>query len=411
MVYTLQDLNAHIRQVIALNFREPIWITAEIAEANLSRGHLYLALVQKGASQGLLEDDIVAQAQAIVWQRDRRRLVMEHGQLSELVLSAGVQARLLVRVDYHERYGLKLHIENIDPAFSMGIMALQRRQTIDALRKDGLLHLNNTLPLPLVLQRIAVITSQDAAGFHDFKTHLEENSFGYTFRYQCFFAAVQGRNAEPEICAALNHIALAYNNFDVVVIIRGGGARLDLSAFDSLEVGKMVAAMPLPVFSGIGHEIDESVLDMVAHTAFKTPTAVADFLIERALRFESLLVEMATHVSHIGQRNVRYALESLQFAQNIVQSAAERSLAVAHNNLASYALDIPVLARQRLKEEQRHLDQLTELAQALAPETTLLRGFSITLKNEKAVLNVAELKAGDRIQTRLGTGNVDSVVA
>jgi exodeoxyribonuclease VII large subunit len=410
MVYTLQDLNAHIRQVIALNFREPIWITAEIAEANLSRGHLYLALVQKSESLGVQEDDIVAQAQAIVWQRDRKRLVMEHGQLSELVLSLGIQARLLVRVDYHERYGLKLHVENIDPAFSMGVMALKRRQTIDSLRKDGLLHLNNTLLLPLVLQRIAVITSQDAAGFLDFKTHLAENTFGYAFQYQCFFAAVQGRNAEVEICTALHQIAQAYDNFDVVVIVRGGGARLDLSAFDSLEVGKMVAAMPIPVFSGIGHEIDESVLDMVAHTAFKTPTAVADFLIERTLRFESLLVEIATNIGHIGHRNVLHALESLQFAQNMVQSASERTLAVAYNNIASYSSEIPVLARQRLKVEHRHLDQLTELAKALAPETTLLRGYSITLKNGKAVLNVAELKSGDRIQTRLGTGNVDSVV-
>ena len=410
MVYTLQDLNAHIRQVIALNFREPIWITAEIAEANLSRGHLYLALVQKSESQGLLEDDIVAQAQAIVWQRDRRRLVMEHGQLSELVLSAGVQARLFVRIDYHERYGLKLHIENIDPAFSMGIMALQRRQTMDALRKEGLLHRNNALPLPLVLQRIAVITSQDAAGFHDFKAHLATNSFGYTFQYQYFFVAVQGRNAEPEICAALNQIAQVYQNFDVVVIIRGGGARLDLAAFDSLEVGKAVAAMPLPVFSGIGHEIDESVLDMVAHTAFKTPTAVADFLIERALRFESLLLESATTISHIGHQNVQYALDSLQFAQNLVQNAAERTLAVAHNHLISCALDIPALARQRLKEEQRHLNQLAELTTALDPETTLLRGYSITLKDGKAVQRADELKKGDLINTKFGAGSVDSVV-
>lgn len=410
MVYTLQDLNAHIRQVIALNFREPIWITAEIAEANLSRGHLYLALVQKSESQGLLEDDIVAQAQAIVWQRDRRRLVIEHGQLSELVLSAGVQARLLVRVDYHERYGLKLHIENIDPAFSMGVMALQRRQTIDTLRKDGLLHQNNALPLPLVLQRIAVITSQDAAGFHDFKAHLAENSFGYAFHCQYFFAAVQGRKAEPEICALLHQIAQVYHHFDVVVIIRGGGARLDLSAFDSLELGKAVATMPLPVFSGIGHEIDESVLDIVAHTAFKTPTAVADFLIERTFRFESLLLEMATNIAQIGHKNVQYALESLQFAQNMVQNATDRTLAIAHNYIAASAKDIPVIARQRLKEEHRHLDQLAELTIALAPETTLLRGYSITLKDGKAVQSATELKKGDRINTKFGAGAVDSVV-
>lgn len=412
MNYTLQDLNLHIRQVIALNFREPVWITAEIAEANVSRGHLYLNLIQKTADQTVLpgDDSIVAQAQAVVWQRDRRRMAKEHGQLAELVLQSDVQARLLVRVDFHERYGLKLHVEDIDPTFSMGVMALQRRQTIETLQKEGLLRRNQNLPLPVVLQRIAVITSPEAAGFHDFKAHLAENAYGYTFQYRCFFTAVQGRNAAPEIIGALDEIATRPHDFDAVVIIRGGGAKLDLSAFDSLALGRTVAQMPLPVLAGIGHETDESVLDLVAYRSFKTPTAVADFLLESALHFESQLLETSAHIGFWGQKMTRYAAESLQMVHAAVFNGAQRVFITAEQQLANTARDIPYLARQICQTQRAELDRISDLVLALSPQTTLARGYSLTTRDGMIIRSATELTPGDTIETQLADGRVTSQV-
>ncbi len=413
MNYTLQDLNLHIRQVIALNFREPVWITAEIAEANVSRGHLYLNLIQKTADQTVFpgdDDTIVAQAQAVVWQRDRRRMAKEHGQLAELVLQSDVQARLFVRVDFHERYGLKLHVEDIDPTFSMGVMALQRRQTIETLQKEGLLRRNQTLPLPVVLQRIAVITSPEAAGFHDFKAHLAENPYDYTFQYRCFFTAVQGRNAAPEIIVALDEIAARSHDFDAVVIIRGGGAKLDLSAFDSLSLGRTVAQMPLPVLAGIGHETDESVLDLVAFRAFKTPTAVADFLLESALHFESQLLETSAHIGFWGQKMTRYAAESLQMVHAAVLNGAQRVFITAEQQLTNTARDIPYLARQICQTQRAELDRISDLVLALSPQTTLARGYSLTTRDGMIIRSATELTPGDTIETQLADGRVISQV-
>ena len=412
MNYTLHDLNLHIRQVIALNFREPVWITAEIAESSLSRGHLYLSLIQKIAETAvsLGDESIIAQAQAVVWQRDRRRLAKTYGHVAELALSAGVQARLCVRVDYHERYGIKLHIEDIDPSFSMGILAMERLKTLENLQKGGLLERNQRLVLPAVVQRIAVVTSPDAAGFHDFKAHLAQNTFGYAFHYQCFFAAVQGRNAVPEIVAALNQIGQMHTRFDAVVLVRGGGARLDLAVFDSEAVAKAVSMAPLPVLSGIGHETDTSVLDMVAHSAFKTPTAVADFLLERALRFESQLLELSAQMAALGQRVVRYAAESLQMTQHTVTHTAQHNVQTAAAQLTAATRETTYLSRQVCQNQQRALLQMEQLVEALSPQTTLQRGYTLTSKNGTIVRSIAELSAGDVVDTLLADGTTRSVV-
>ncbi len=414
MDLSLYDLNLHIRQVIALNFGTPVWVTAEIAEANLSRGHLYLTLVQKHAPSA---DDyfadpegIVAQAQGMVWQRERRKIAKEHGPLAETVLASGVQARLLVRPEYHERYGLKLQVEDIDPDFSIGALAVQRAHTIAALQSEGLLERNRALPLPPVVQRVALITSPDAAGYHDFKAHLTQNPYSYAFQVHTFFAAVQGRNAAPELLAALDQIAQHHHHFDAVIIIRGGGARLDLSAFDGLALCRAVAQMPIPVLAGIGHETDEAVLDLVAHAAFKTPTAVADFLVERSLRFESAMLEMAIFLANMGKKQTQQAESALQFAQTMLGATAQNALHNAQRQLDLTAHELPAAARQMLLRERQTLDQYEQLLHVLSPQTVLEMGYSITLKNGKLVRSAHEIAAGDVLETQLSDGTVRSTV-
>jgi len=407
---SLFDLNEFIRRVIALNFTGPVWITAEIAEASLSKGHLYLNLVQHSTGEITGDEGIVAQAQAILWQRDRRKIFMAHGQMAEMALSAGAQAKLLVRPDFHERYGLKLHIEDIDPAWSLGVMAMQRRQTIELLQKEGIWDDNRSLQLPAVLQRVAVITSPEAAGFMDFKAHLRENMYGYKFVATVFHAAVQGKNAVAEITAALHPIAENPERFDAVIIIRGGGARLDLSVFDDRDLCRAVAAMPLPVITGVGHEIDESVLDLIAHRALKTPTAVADFLVERNLYFESAILETAARMQQIAGLKVRHHTDLTEQLHQQMQRSAQRVLLSSKSNLDRISAEIPFLTRQRIVSEKQNLAHAEHLAAAFSPENILKRGYSLTLKNGKIVKSSSELSTGDIITTRLPDGTVQSRV-
>jgi exodeoxyribonuclease VII large subunit len=290
-------------------------------------------------------------------------------------------------------------------------MAMQRRKTIDWLRREDLFDLNRSLPLPAVFQRIAVVTSQEAAGFQDFNTHLLQNIYGYRFQTNCFFAAVQGKNAENEICYALDLIAEQKNNFDAVVIVRGGGSRLDLSVFDALELCKKVAVMPLPVLAGVGHEADESVLDMVAHSALKTPTAVADFLIEHNLRFETALVNIAAQIHHLSDRQVRYASEAVKQIRSQILWSAQGILSFSNGILEKISADLPVLVQRRLHTERSRLLHSEQLATVFSPENTLRRGYSLTAKNGKIVKSADELLPGDLIETRLADGSVESQVA
>jgi exodeoxyribonuclease VII large subunit len=387
MTVSLFDLNEHLRRVVALNFRDPIWVTAEIAQASRSRGHWYLELVQKG--EALTTDDgIVAQAQAVLWQREHQRLARQYGPLLDDVLREGAQVRWQVKVDFHERYGFKLVLADVDPTFTLGQLALQRRQTLEALQRSGLLQRNRTLPLPAVLQRVAVVTSESAAGFQDFQTHLTDNEYGYRFDCQCFFAAVQGAKAPAEVSAALGKIAARAADFDCVVLVRGGGARLDLAAFDSLEIGTAVGNLPLPVLAGIGHEVDETVLDLVAHTSLKTPTAVADFLVQHNLAFETSL---------------------LVVADGLQRSSAAR-LQIGHFQLERSEATLQAAAQQRLRSAAQQLDQAAALCAALDPAATLRRGYSLTLRDGAVVRSAADVQPGDVLETQLAEGVVVSRV-
>ncbi|MEI6408703.1 MAG: exodeoxyribonuclease VII large subunit [Bacteroidota bacterium] len=404
-IHTLFDLNEHIRRVMALNFQDPLWIAVEIAQVGQSKGHYYLDLVQKGDTQ-----EPVAQAQAVLWLNDYKRLYRRIGPDLEAVLKEGLEVKLQVRVDYHERYGLKLQIVDLDPAFTFGLLSLQRRQTLETLSREGLLDLNSGVPMPSVLQRIAVISSEGAAGFQDFREHLAENPYRYRFDCQLFNAAVQGKNTESEVIAAAGLIAQRAADFDCVVIIRGGGARLDLAAFDGLDLCRHIARLALPVLAGIGHDVDETILDHVVQVSLKTPTAVADFILQHNLNFESDVLSLAEYVRMFTTNQIKIQESELGRLESALHWNTRELL--RRNALQINLLEQNILpaAKQIIKNASLKLDLAEQICRAFHPDHVLSRGYSITTKNGKLVGSPSELFSGDELETRLKTGVIKSKV-
>jgi exodeoxyribonuclease VII large subunit len=404
---TLLELTEHLRQVVALNYREPLWIMAEVAQANASRGHLYLDLIEKNADS---EEGIVAQVPAIVWARDWQQMRRQHGATLDEALREGRSIRCRVRVDFHERYGLKLHVVEVDTAYALGVLALERQQHLATLRGMDLLERQRTLALPWVCQRVAVVTSQEAAGWHDFRDQLERNTWGYGFRCTAFFAAVQGKNAPTELAAALAAISGRADDFDCVVLVRGGGAKLDLAAFDHLDVAVAVARCPLPVLAGVGHQTDETLLDLVAHTSLKTPTAVADFLVQRSVDFEQKMLLAHEQVRQVGLFWLKITRSELDRSAEAVQQAAHWQLRHTEQRLDRMAAELPRLARAQVAAAAARLDQAEAICAALHPDAVLRRGYSLTFFQKKILRSASDVTTGDLLETRTAHGTFRSRV-
>lgn len=400
-IHSLFDLQEYIRRVLALNFQQAIWITAEIGQAGRSKGHYYLELIEKGGGEELL-----AQASAVLWAGDYRRLRLALGADLDAVLQTGLQVKMQVRVDFHERYGLKLLITDLDPAFTFGEVERLRRQTVATLREQGLLDRNRQLPLPAVLQRIAVISSEGAAGLQDFLEQLRANKFGYSFDCQLFESSVQGKTAAAEMQAALQRIAAESAFYDCAVIVRGGGARLDLAAFDHLDLCRTLAGMPLPVLTGIGHDIDETVLDLVAHTALKTPTAVAEFLIQHNLFFENELLQSAAQLRSFAEFQVRIHALNLNNREMELAFETRQRLVRAEQQLDTWENVLPTLASAIFRTQAGMLNHAEALCEALSPEKVLQRGYSLTTKQGKILTGTQDVQPGDVLETRLADGVV-----
>lgn len=404
-VHSLFDLQEFIRRVLALNFQQAIWITAEIGQSGRSKGHYYLELIQKGSGEALM-----AQASAVLWANDYRRLRAALGADLDAVLQTGLQVKMQVRVDFHERYGLKLLIVDLDPSFTFGEMDRQRRQTIAALQAQGLLGVNGGLTLPPVLQRIAVISSEGAAGLQDFLEQLRGNKFGYYFDCQLFESSVQGVSAAAEMQSALARVAAESAFYDCVAIVRGGGARLDLAAFDNLELCQALARMPLPVLTGIGHDVDETVLDLVAHTSLKTPTAVAEFLIQHNLFFENDLLQMAGQLRTSAEFQLRYSAQEVNRQEMELTLESRQMLNRAAQQLDNWEAALPGLAAGIIRTQKAQLEHAEALCSALSPEKVLQRGYSLTTHQGRVLTNATEVAAGDTIETRLAEGILQSTV-
>jgi exodeoxyribonuclease VII large subunit len=386
--YSLFELNEHLRRVVALNFSSPVWVTAEIVQAQHARAHIYLNLVQYDDSKS-----VSATALAILWQRDHRRLSALHGaaQLS-LVLRAGQLVRLLVQVEFNERFGLRLQVHDVDMIYSEGQMALQRQALLQHLRQSGLLERNRALLLPLSLQRIAVISSDQAAGYQDFIQHLHDNTAGYQWRIVPFFAAVQGQYAPEELKVALLQVAARASEFDAVVVVRGGGSRLDLAAFDHAEVCELAAQLPLPLLTGIGHDVDEAILDQVAHTALKTPTAVADFLVAHQSRFEQQLLWLGEQCRQTACQVVAQEQQLLNQIELTLRYAITQRLQESRSQLDQMATQLQYELRQQIATAHQQLDAHYELVTALHPDRALERGFVWVSQLGRQVMTAAEVQ-------------------
>lgn len=402
--YSLLELNQYIRRVISLNFDEPIWIECEIGQANLSRGHWYVDLIQKE------ENAIVAQCQAAMWANVYYFLKRKSPIPPEDILKQGVAVKLKVNVDFHERYGLKLIIEDIDSSFTMGQLEMQRQAILKAIQERGLIRKNAETHLPLVVQRLAVISSERAAGYKDFIKHLEDNFYGYDIRVDLFEAAMQGQQVEAEVLTCLDKIEASVGTYDAVAIIRGGGGRTDLAAFDNLPLAVRIARFPIPVFIGIGHEIDQSVLDLVAYQSLKTPTAVADYIIERNATFESNLDAIGVLIrDEVYERLNNEARKITTLAHGL--NHAVRSRIMMDGNKLDHALNIVRQSgKHAISKHEQRITFMETLLQAIDPDNVLSRGYTITSFDGRTITHAEGLSAGMTIQTTFIDGTVKSKV-
>lgn len=404
-VYGLLELHTFIRRVVALNLPEPVWVRAELVEVDERRGHYYLALMEKtGTGEG-----VAAQARAVLWSRTAKRWQREHKVLLDTLLQAGREVQLQVEVKFHEHYGMQLQVLDMDPSYTLGQLAQQRQHTIDALMLAGLMQANKLLQLPLVPQRLAVISSPTAAGWQDFTTQLKENPYGYDFSVDLYPAAVQGAQASPEIRRQLRTIERRRTDYDALVIIRGGGARLDLADFDEKELCFAAAGMSLPIISGIGHETDQSILDMLAHTALKTPTAVANFLIDRLLGLDQQLAGVAQRLQQEQIRILRAKSTMLERIDEQLRSARQQLVQRQAWQLEQYATQLPLLVSQRLRRAGEQLDQFTRLHELLSLPSQLKRGFALVSSGDKILTSTAELAKQEHITIHLKDGTISAV--
>ena len=425
---TLYELNQMVRDALAITMPDEYWVEAEISEMREIRGHCYMELVQKDAAG----NTPVAKASAKCWKNKWAFLRPHFERNANQILRAGLKVRLLVYADFHEAYGFSWIVADIDPTYTLGDMARKRLEIVQTLKQQGVFDLQKDFRLPLFAQRVAVISSEQAAGYGDFCRHLHENEWHLQFSVQLFAATMQGEGVERSVIAALNAINERLADFDVVVIIRGGGATSDLSGFDSLPLAENVANFPLPIITGIGHDRDESVLDMVSFRRVKTPTAAAAFLVEHLAETYQRILDAQEEMVHLVQR--RMELERIQLARltekvpmlfSLVRTRQEKrleNLALRMQNtitttlqrqdlrLQRLALALPTHAERLLTKAAHRLELLQQAVKSHDPSLLLAKGYSITTRGGKVVRNANDLQKGDVIVTQLQKGKVKSVV-
>jgi len=402
---SLSQLNGLIKSAILDTLPDQYWVVAEIADLKLNqKGHCYLELVEKEGNAA------IAQIKANIWAYEYRSISSRFQRATNEPLKQGMKVLFLASILFHEVYGLSLNIKDIDPTYTLGEMARKKKEVIALLRKEGLIDRNKALELPLVPQRIAVISSPTAAGYQDFFNHLDNNAYGYRFIHTLFPALMQGQEAEASIIKALTAIRSQKTAFDIVVIIRGGGSVIDLNCFDGYPLAAEVAGFPLPVVTGIGHEKDDTVVDITAHTKMKTPTAVAEFLISGMRSFEETILGLENRIITSAEHLVRDEKQKLaSFAQRL--SFVPLRLTTLHRNrLHMIQRDIRGHIQQRMQNEQNRLGRAEQAARHLDPANVLRRGYSITRLKGKVLRDAAVLKNGMSLETELQNGTVTSIV-
>ena len=402
---SLSELNSIIQSAITGALPDLYWVIAEIAECKCNqKGHCYLDLVERE------DHKTVAQIRATIWSYEYRTLSRKFEAGAKTELKQGIKVLLLAAVSFHEVYGLSLNIKDIDPAYTAGEMAIRKREIIERLRREGIIDLNKELPLPLVPQRVAVVSSPTAAGYGDFIGQLEKNPHGYRFYHVIFPALMQGEDAERSVLAALDSISVQKESFDIAVIIRGGGSVADLSCFDNYEIAARMARLPLPVITGIGHDKDDTVADMVAHTKMKTPTAVAEFLISGVRSFDEKISGIESGIRQYAQRLLSGASGSLGSLIHRLLLSASNATTAPRGRIDVLEKSLTACLKQYFQLAGKRLSAAEQAVRLLNPENVMRRGYSITRHNGKAVKDAALLSNGAIIMTELHRGIIRSVV-
>jgi exodeoxyribonuclease VII large subunit len=430
---TLYELNSLVREVIECEMPNEYWVEAELSECRESRGHCYMELIQKDEQNATPIAKASAKCWASKWMLVRPYFERTTGQQ----LHAGMKVLLKVYPQFHEAFGFSWIVTDIDPTYTLGDMAHKRQEIIRQLKEEGVFDLQKELQLPLFCQHIAVISSQTAAGYGDFCNQLADNPYGFLFQTQLFPATMQGEGVEKSIIAALEQVynyqlSIINYPFDCVVIIRGGGATSDMSGFDTLALAENVANFPLPIITGIGHDRDESILDMVSHLRVKTPTAAAALLIDHLKMVLDAINDAQDTIVHLTRQKLTTLDAQLLSIQEILPklfsmvktrqtarletlfsqmlSTMQQKMVTQQNRIEAIESRIPMVLSRNMMEKRHLLEMMEEKTRSLDPTLLLQRGYSITLHQGKVVKDASALTLGDEIETRLASGKITSKV-
>ena len=411
--YSLRQLNLLVREAIETELPDEYWVEAELSECRENSGHCYMELIEKDERT----NTPIARASAKCWRQTWQMAKPYFERTTGQQLRAGMKVLLKVYAQFHEAYGFSWIVSDIDPTYTLGDMARKRQEIIRQLKEEGVFDLQRELRIPTFAKRIAVISAQNAAGYGDFCRQLEDNDYGFRFEVTLFPAIMQGEQVESSIIAALNAIYEATvpdgspsGPYDCVVIIRGGGATADLSGFDTLALAENVAQFPLPVITGIGHDRDESILDMVANTKVKTPTAAAALLIENLRQVLDRINSAQQHLTTAISTKLSTLNVQLSSLQALIPTLTLRTIGDQRHRIEMLESRLPVAIERRLTSQKHLLESLSLKLQGFNPQLLLSRGYSITLHNGRAVRDPKQLKAGDEIETRVEHGTIQSVV-
>ena len=411
--YTLRQLNLLVREAIETELPDEYWVEAELSECRENSGHCYMELIEKDERT----NTPIARASAKCWRQTWQMAKPYFERTTGQQLRAGMKVLLKVYAQFHEAYGFSWIVSDIDPTYTLGDMARKRQEIIRQLKEEGVFDLQRELRIPTFAKRIAVISAQNAAGYGDFCRQLEDNDYGFRFEVTLFPAIMQGEQVESSIIAALNAIYEATvpdgepsDPYDCVVIIRGGGATADLSGFDTLALAENVAQFPLPVITGIGHDRDESILDMVANTKVKTPTAAAALLIDNLRQVLDRINSAQQHLTTAISTKLSTLNVQLSSLQALIPTLALRTIGDQRHRIEMQESRLPVAIERRLTSQKHLLESLSLKLQGFDPQLLLSRGYSITLHNGRAVRDPKQLKAGDEIETKVEHGTIRSVV-
>lgn len=405
---SLYDLNALVRRSLEQCLPDEYWVQAELSDVRTnSTGHCYLEFIQKDPRS----NNLIAKARGTIWANVYRLLKPYFEESTGQAFVSGIKVLVQVTVSFHELYGYSLTVQDIDPTYTLGDMARRRREILKQLEEEGVLTLNKELEMPVLPQRIAVVSSPTAAGYGDFCHQLKNNPRGFFFHTELFPALMQGDRVEESVLSALDAILNRQEDFDAVVIIRGGGATSDLSGFDTYLLAAACAQFPLPIITGIGHERDDTVLDSVAHTRVKTPTAAAEYLINcMDLAADELEVLISQLHESVRSRLTEEHRKLISY-RNRIPSAVVRRVSDAKLALLTTRKDISLAVQTSLSRQRHRLELLQQRLADASPEKILARGYSITLKDGKVVKNAAMLNEEDEIITRFYRGEVASVIS